>query len=44
MLKLSKNLQKLKSVSFDNKLKSKLIIKQPPESLCLITIESVYTV
>lgn len=44
MLKLSKNLQTLKRVSFDNKIKSKFIIKQQPESLCLSTIESVYTV
>ncbi len=44
MLKLSKNLQKLKRVSFDNTIKSKFIIKQQPESLCLSTIESVYTV
>ena len=44
MLKLSTNLQKLKRVSFDNKIKSKFIIKQQPESLCLSTIESVYTV
>lgn len=44
MLKLSKNLQQLKRVSFDNKIKSKFIIKQQPESLCLSTIESVYTV
>jgi DTW domain-containing protein YfiP len=44
MLKLSKNLQKLKRVSFDNKIKSKFIIKQQPESLCLSTIESVYIV
>ena len=44
MLKLSKNLQKIKRVSFDNKIKSKFIIKQQPESLCLSTIESVYTV
>lgn len=44
MLKLSKNLQKLKRVSFDNKIKSKFIIKQQPESLCLSTIESVHTV
>lgn len=44
MLKLSKNLQKLKRVSFDNKIESKFIIKQQPESLCLSTIESVYTV
>ena len=44
MLKLSKNLQKLKRVSFDNRIKSKFIIKQQPESLCLSTIESVYTV
>ena len=44
MLKLSKNLQKLKRVSFDNKIKSKFIIKQQPESLCLSTIESAYTV
>ncbi|AUC80949.1 hypothetical protein CW733_01885 [Lacinutrix sp. Bg11-31] len=44
MLKLSKNLQKLKRVSFDNKIKSKFIIKQQPKSLCLSTIESVYTV
>jgi DTW domain-containing protein YfiP len=44
MLKMSKNLQKLKRVSFDNKIKSKFIIKQQPESLCLSTIESVHTV
>ncbi len=44
MLKLSKNLQKLKRVSFDNSIESKFIIKQQPESLCLSTIESVYTV
>ena len=44
MLKLSKNLQKLQRVSFDNKIKSKFIIKQQPEPLCLSTIESVYTV
>jgi len=44
MLKLSKNLQKLKRLSFDNKIKSKFIIKQQPASLCLSTIESVYTV
>ena len=44
MLKLSKNLQKLKRVSFDNEIKSKFIIKQQPESLCLSTIESVCTI
>jgi len=44
MLKLSKNLQKLNRVSFDNKIKSNFIIKQQPDSLCLSTIESVYTV
>ena len=44
MLKLSKNLQKLKRVSFDNKIKSKFIFKQQPDPLCLGTIESVYTV
>jgi len=44
MLKLSTNLQALKRVSFDNKIKSKFIIKQQPEPLCLSTIESVYTV
>ena len=44
MLKLSKNLQQLRRVSFDNKIKSKFIIKQQPDSLCLSTIESVYTV
>ena len=44
MLKLSENLQILKRVSFDNKIKSKFIIKQQPEPLCLSTIESVYTV
>jgi DTW domain-containing protein YfiP len=44
MLRLSKNLQELKRMSFDNKIKSKFIIKQQPESLCLSTIESVYTV
>jgi DTW domain-containing protein YfiP len=44
MLKMSKNLQELKRVSFDNKIKSKFSIKQQPASLCLSTIESVYTV
>ena len=44
MLKLSKNLQQLKRVSFDNKIKSKFIFKQQPDALCLSTIESVYTV
>ncbi len=44
MLKLSQNLQQLKRVSFDNEIKSKFIIKQQPEPLCLSTIESVYTV
>jgi len=44
MLKLSANLQKLKRVSFDNKIQSKFIIKQQPEPLCLSTIESTYTV
>lgn len=44
MLKLSTNLQKLKRVSFDNTIKSKFIIKQQPDPLCLGTIESVFTV
>ena len=44
MLKLSKNLQQLKRVSFDNEIVSKFIIKQQPAALCLSTIESVYTV
>ena len=44
MLKLSKNLQELKRVSFDNTIESKFIIKQQPKALCLSTIESVYTV
>ena len=44
MLKMSKNLQELKRVSFDNKIESKFIIKQQPAALCLSTIESVYTV
>lgn len=44
MLKLSKNLQQLKRVSFDNKIQSKFIVKQQPAPLCLSTIESVYTV
>ena len=44
MLKLSKNLQTLRRVSFDNEIKSKFIIKQQPDSLCLSTIESVHTV
>lgn len=44
MLKLSKNLQKVRRVSFDNEIKSKFIIKQQPDPLCLSTIESVYTV
>jgi len=44
MLKLSKNLRALKKVSFDNEIKSKFVIKQQPQALCLSTIESVYTV
>lgn len=44
MLKLSTNLQQLKRLSFDNRIKSKFVIKQQPKSLCLSTIESVYTV
>lgn len=44
MLKLSKNLQNLKRISFDNNIKSKFIIKQQPNPLCLSTIESVNTV
>lgn len=44
MLKLSKNLQQLKRISFDNEIKSAFIIKQQPISNCLSTIESVYTV
>ncbi len=44
MLRLSMNLQKIKRVSFDNSIKSKFIIKQQPQSICLSTIESVYTV
>jgi len=44
MLKLSTNLHNLQRVSFDNEIKSKFIIKQQPEPLCLSTIESVYTV
>ncbi|MDF1673553.1 MAG: DTW domain-containing protein [Vicingaceae bacterium] len=44
MLKLSKNLQQLQRVSFDNEIKSNFIIKQQPHALCLSTIESVYTV
>ena len=44
MLKLSKNLQELKRVSFDNKIVSKFSIKQQPDPHCLSTIESVYTV
>lgn len=44
MLKLSKNLQKLTRISFDNEIKSKFIFKQQPKPLCLSTIESVYTV
>jgi len=44
MLTQSKNLHELKRLSFDNTLKSKFLIKQQPASLCLSTIESVYTV
>ncbi len=44
MLKLSKNLQKLERVSFDNTIESKFIVKQQPAPLCLSTIETVYTV
>lgn len=41
MMKLSKNLQKLPTVSFDNDAPSKFSIKQQPHKLCLSTIESV---
>ncbi len=44
MLKLSKNLQGLQRVSFDNKIKSKFVFKQQPDARCLSTIESVYAV
>lgn len=44
MLKLSTNLQKLKRLSFNNSIESKFIFKQQPKSLCLSTIESVFTV
>lgn len=44
MLKLSRNLQSLPRVSFDPNIQSKFLIKQQPTSLCLSTIESVYTV
>jgi DTW domain-containing protein YfiP len=44
MLKLSNNLQQLQRVSFDNEIKSKFILKQQPHELCMITINSVYTV
>lgn len=44
MLRLSKNLQKIKRVSFDNTIVSKFSIKQQPKPLCLSTIESIYTV
>jgi len=44
MLRLSKNLQRLRRVSFDNTITSQFVIKQQPNSLCLSTIESVYTV
>ena len=44
MLKMSKNLQELKRVSFDNEIVSKFLFKQQPAPLCLSTIESVYTV
>lgn len=44
MLKMSKNLQQLKRLSFDNEIKSKFIIKQQPKSICLSTIESVFTI
>lgn len=44
MIKLSKNLQALKRVSFDNTIESKFLFKQQPAALCLSTIESVYTV
>ncbi|WP_279629389.1 tRNA-uridine aminocarboxypropyltransferase [Maribacter litoralis] len=44
MLNLSTNLQKLKRLSFNNSIESKFIFKQQPKSLCLSTIESVFTV
>lgn len=44
MIRMSKNLQALPRVSFDNQIQSKFIIKQQPAPLCLSTIESTYTV
>ena len=40
MLKKSKNLQNLKSISFDNTKLSQFEIKEQPEDYCLSTIES----
>ena len=42
MIRLSTNLQKLQTMSFINKYKSKFIIKRQPRPFCLSTIESVY--
>ena len=44
MLKMSKNLQELNRISFDNEIVSKFLFKQQPAPLCLSTIESVYKV
>ena len=41
MMKLSKNLQDLPFISFENNKKSEFSIKQQPHELCLSTIESV---
>lgn len=41
MIKLSKNLQTLPFISFENDQKSQFTIKQQPHQLCLSTIESV---
>ena len=44
MLRLSKNLQSIKRVSFNCSIKSQFIFKQQPAPLCLSTIESVHVV
>lgn len=42
MLRLSRNLQKLRTISFNNRYTSKFIIKRQPRPFCLSTIESVF--
>lgn len=44
MLRLSRNITSLQSISFTHTKKSEFAIKEQPEDYCLSTIESVFTV